>query len=174
MEAVSLSWQDIKQIVEQIAQQVEKTDQYQNEELEFVAGEVRGGLIPAVMLSHRLELPLAFHWGHAVGLWVDDIYDTGRTAMPYVMQPNLKTACLVSKVSVPPIDFVGHLGSPDSWVIFPWESQATTRLTNNGTLTYKPVENDSFQPINITEKLMEVNPHLRPQDQDNDNGPEIN
>ena len=124
MSDLMLTWVDIERMVDKLAWSVKSKKRPPEKELEFVGvGVGRGGLIPAVMLSHRLDLPLAFHWGYAYGLWVDDIYITGQTASSYVKKENLETACLVSQHDDPPVD---HLAEPriielETKVIFPWQ-----------------------------------------------------
>ena len=43
---VYISWKNVEQLIQKIAEQINK------DEIKFISGLSRGGLIPAVMLSH--------------------------------------------------------------------------------------------------------------------------
>jgi hypothetical protein len=133
MNTLYLTWIDIERMVDKIAWSVKAKDREQEKTLEFVGtGVGRGGLIPAVMLSHRLDLPLAFHWGYAQGLWVDDICITGRTAQQYIEKENLETACLLTKHQPSMVDHLAddRIIEPATEVIFPWEIVPPEGLTD--------------------------------------------
>jgi len=78
----------------------------------------RGGLVPAVCLSHRLNLPINmcrdFH-----SLIVDDIVDTGETAKAYRDSPLVSVFYRSTSASVPWL--YGELIEHDRWLQFPWE-----------------------------------------------------
>lgn len=88
-----------------------------------VFGLPRGGLIPAVIISHDLDIPLLA--APAPGcLIVDDIADTGVTLKHY-KDSGYKIAVLVHKFhtsSVTP-DFSGIQTNDPNWVVFPWEKK---------------------------------------------------
>ena len=109
---------------------------------EVIVGIPRGGLTPAVCISHQLGVPLfvpydADSWGKIKDkriLVVDDISDTGKELQ--LQLENAKTAACTSVKSLTLVtrkgtrtvpDFtVLHLneeiGSPDyRWIVFPWE-----------------------------------------------------
>jgi hypoxanthine phosphoribosyltransferase len=96
----------------------------------MIAGVTRGGLVPAVILSHWLDIPMLAMTkhdkfdNHGDGvLVIDEIYDTGDTTKQIRIQnPNVHVAVLVSKDNDA---FVEHIGTiqhknPD-WITFPWE-----------------------------------------------------
>ena len=105
-----------------------------------IIGISRGGLIPAVYLSHYLNLPMrvveystrdgmvgetSHAWLSTVrnALVVDDIADSGRT-LNYIqdVNPFLPTAVLIQKeLSDHMATFHGKYESGVSWVQFPWE-----------------------------------------------------
>ena len=167
MGMIPLTWSDIGQMMETLAEQInvgdsrllEDSDDRYDQELDFVYGVPRGGLIPAVFLSHKLGLPLrtreigkrdlADEGGY--GLWVDDIYDTGATFQQFVTGSlgeleklygyngsMREFAVLVSKETEKncPLDYVGLRVDSSDWVVFPWETTETTYLNNNQLLTY--------------------------------------
>jgi len=94
-----LSWHDFDRAVATIAERLH------GRSFSGVHGLPRGGLVLAVSLSHRLELPLlpAPQPGCLV---VDDVYETGRTLAPFRQ---------LEAVEVWP--------DPE-WIVFPWEDSA--------------------------------------------------
>ena len=123
------------------------------EEVDYIVGIARGGLIPAVILSHRLELPMrsvswsTFHKDqmreHAYDiaediaegkrvLLVDDILDSGRTIQELLEdwqcpRDRVKLAVLLHNTdqSIVP-DFYGRKFSRETnpeWIDFWWEKQ---------------------------------------------------
>ena len=84
-----------------------------------VYGIPRGGLIPAVMLSHKTGLPLVDTIG-ANTLIVDDMTDSGVTMDK---MPGLYTAVLFHKphTSVFTPNVYSKLHEGNEWLVFPWE-----------------------------------------------------
>ena len=93
----------------------------------YVFGIPRGGLIPAVMLSHLLDIPLIMdqpilHVIDGPVLIIDDIVDTGKVLNEY-------HACrgdhnmFVSIYSKPWAALQPDLSvwSTENWIVFPWE-----------------------------------------------------
>ncbi|MDP2908201.1 MAG: hypothetical protein Q8N77_00165 [Nanoarchaeota archaeon] len=83
----------------------------------------RGGLVLGVMLSHRLGIPMAKEQdGQSDTLIVDEIWDTGKTAIQYCAKGQ-KFACIhfkpeANKTDKKP-DF--YCSETDAWVNYPWE-----------------------------------------------------
>ena len=108
-----------------------------------IIGITRGGLIPAVTISHLLDIPMevvsvSFRDGkcdHSIPdldqelnyLIIDDINDSGKTFQyltTTLKQRNIKfkTAALNSKMNSKFIvDFAGIIQDNDAWITFPWE-----------------------------------------------------
>ena len=89
-------------------------------EIDSVTGIARGGLIPAVMLSHKLGVP----YTQAVGpntLVVDDICDSGVTLKD---APGVYTATLHYKSSAisKPNVYASLLLNENQWISYPWET----------------------------------------------------
>lgn len=115
----------------------------------LVVGVARGGLIPAVRLSHRLGIPLVsveassytnkrktllvpeIHFDKMTKekidkagdncIIVDDIVDTGATSDALRKHfPNALQVALVSKIANTPVSYHAYVDRK-TWVNFPWE-----------------------------------------------------
>ena len=71
---VYLEWSEIHELVNILCKKI--ITEYPN--IDSVMGLPRGGMIPAVLISHELGLPFVLHPGKNT-LVVDDINDTGET-----------------------------------------------------------------------------------------------
>tara|TARA_R110002167_G_C12544141_1_gene640299 strand:- start:109 stop:672 length:564 start_codon:yes stop_codon:yes gene_type:complete len=114
---IFLCWDDVDKAVNTLCNKI-KHDQ---PNIDSVHGIPRGGLIPAVLISHKLGLPYV----GAVGpntLVVDDICDSGVTLDK---GPGVYTAVLHYKPHTscfkPTIWSEIHEG--DEWLIYPWETK---------------------------------------------------
>ena len=87
--------------------------------IDSVMGLPRGGLIPAVWLSHSIGLPLVDTIGKNT-LVVDDMTDSGVTMNK---MPGQWTAVLFHKphTSVFTPNVYSKLHEGDEWLVFPWE-----------------------------------------------------
>jgi len=112
---IYLSWDDVNDLVTTLCEKI-ITEQ---PNIDSVFGLKRGGLIPAVMVSHKLGLP----WSDVMlpnTLVVDDICDTGVTlkncigGYTAVLHYKPHTSCYT-----PNIYATIHEG--DEWIIYPWE-----------------------------------------------------
>jgi hypoxanthine phosphoribosyltransferase len=108
-----LSWDDIQQSVDILCEAILASEL----EITSVTGLQRGGLIPAVMISHKLNLPYV-HSVHPNTLVVDDICDTGKTLGTILEAP---TAVLHYKLtaSTQPTFYAKEVG--EEWIVYPWE-----------------------------------------------------
>ena len=118
-----LSW---KWVDEQINTIGDKLEGY---ELEFVAGIPRGGLIPAVMMSHAFGIKYISYSSAKLlpkelrdkTLVIDDISDTGVT-MKEAEDLDFLTAALSLRSGTKTVPmFVGQQINNDDWLVFPWE-----------------------------------------------------
>jgi hypoxanthine phosphoribosyltransferase len=133
---IILSWRDIGRMVDTIY------DQVKNGGYTAIVGLARGGLVPAVMLSHRLDIKFeSVTWQTRDGglqevgrlnniiaredkvLIIDDICDSGLTLTQVkANHPDADVAVLTSKLDTKLVDFVAQTYyNDDRWVIFPWE-----------------------------------------------------
>ena len=114
---IFLCWDDIDKAVNNLCDKI----RHDLMNIDSVHGIPRGGLIPAVLISHKLGLPYV----GAVGpntLVVDDICDSGVTLEK---GPGVYTAVLHYKPHTscfqPTIWSETHDG--DEWLIYPWETK---------------------------------------------------
>jgi len=97
---------------------------------EFVTGIPRGGLIPAVLLSHKYSIPfIGLEAAKTLPgelkkniLVIDDISDSGETFLQ-IKRHNFITAALAMRNNskFTPI-YVGEHIKDDHWLVFPWEN----------------------------------------------------
>jgi hypothetical protein len=123
-EKVFIDWSTIEFLVDQLTTQIRKS----GKQYDAVVGVLRGGLIPAVMLSHRLDLPMIVarptsQLGESENLlFVDEIYDTGATINALkARHPSSDFAVLYHNNDLPPLKFYGTKQLLNKWLVFPWE-----------------------------------------------------
>ena len=121
MEYDIISWENINEAIEIIAKQIEDSKIH----YEVLYGLARGGLVPAVMLSHRLNIPMV---RNKAVLIVDDISDTGET-LKYFDEQKFDIAALfvrehTSKIK-PKYSYknINH----NNWLLFPWETKDSSK-----------------------------------------------
>ena len=110
-----VSWAEIDRLVGVLAGKV--LTEIPN--IDSIYGIPRGGLIPAVLLAHKLDLP----WSDVMlpnTLVVDDICDSGKTIRDSV---GVHTATLYTKLSAvaQPTISAMTLINESQWIVFPWE-----------------------------------------------------
>jgi hypoxanthine phosphoribosyltransferase len=115
---IYITWETIENLVLDLSKQIPK-------DIKFIHGLSRGGLIPAVMLSHITGIPFrkspAFCEPGEV-LVVDDICDSGETLQTYkdyptaVLHHKPHTACMEPTM-------YAKLHEGDEWIIYPWERE---------------------------------------------------
>ena len=141
VEKTNLGWSYIEYQVDKICEHIFKNES----SFDVVVGISRGGLVPAVMISHRLNLPLLtmsvtlrdnlarvqslkIKKGERA-LIVDDINDSGHTLTmisEFFKQRHIHAtyAVLQNKVSSNfTVDYWGTLQDNDNWINFPWETK---------------------------------------------------
>ena len=111
---IYLSWDDIETLVNQLCEWIDHSEL----PITSVTGIERGGLIPAVMISHKLNLPYVYTV-HPNTLVVDDICDTGETLN--LILGGVHTAVLHYKSTAKhkPTFYGQEVG--DEWIVYPWE-----------------------------------------------------
>lgn len=138
-----ISWDNVEEAVYNIASRFNNID--------YVVGINRGGLVPGVMISQLLEAPhipitislrdqncIEFsesyerlHPHEKNVLVVDDINDSGATfseyldSIPLTSQINVFTTAIIEKhASTHTCDFAwATVENDDTWYVFPWEKK---------------------------------------------------
>ena len=112
---IHISWSEIDYLTDRIAKHVVNNFP----EIDSVYGIARGGLIPATMLSHKLDIPYSSQLSINT-LIVDDICDSGVTLKKW---KDYKTAVLFHKphtACMAPTIY-GSIHTGNEWIIYPWE-----------------------------------------------------
>jgi hypoxanthine phosphoribosyltransferase len=116
---IHLYWNDVEGLVDILCEKIEIY--LEKKEIDGIYGLSRGGLIPAVMISHKLGIP----WAKVTNkntLIIDDICDSGNTLQNWINN-GFKTATLHFKphtsCCMPTLWSSTHEG--DEWIIYPWE-----------------------------------------------------
>jgi len=124
-----IEWRDIDEAVERLALNIEAS----KKKIGAIRGIARGGLIPAVLLSHRLGIPYLEEDDYVEDyiLIVDDICDTGKTLEEYDEYKLILIATLHYKNSaiIEP-DFWWRLASPNEWIVYPWERKDSKTIAD--------------------------------------------
>ena len=122
MEKVYLTWDNIDNLVDKLANEVLQSPVPPL----YITGLPRGGLIPAVMLSHKLNIPFVnvsmIRSLPAIDmLVVDDIADSGKTLLKY---KKYSTAVLHYKPQseIIPTYYAEEIEN-DSWIVYPFEQR---------------------------------------------------
>ena len=119
---ISVSWWDINDLVKDLAGKIP----FEVPLADSIYGIPRGGLIPAVMLSHLTGLPLVQTIGENT-LVVDDMTDSGVTMSK---MPGQWTATLFHKphTSTFTPNVYSKLHEGDEWLVFPWEKSSAPEI----------------------------------------------
>ena len=124
-----ISWEEIDVLVNNLSLKINNSKtKYKN-----IFGLQRGGLIPAVMISHQLGIPMAKGDIGPTTLIIDDICDSGETLDKlvkdyqtlYAFPFNLDTAVLHYKPHTSCFEptFHSELYLSDYWLVYPWEKE---------------------------------------------------
>ena len=114
-EKIHVTWKDVDYFVNQLS------SRFDMRQFNGVYGPARGGLVFAVMISHRYDLP--FLGAPQKGcLVVDDIVDTGDTARAWANKGYTIASMFYNKNSAAPVDYY-MFDKYDRWVVFPFEKQ---------------------------------------------------
>lgn len=130
-EKIFLSWEDIEKMIEKLYYKI----QLSHPQISSITGLPRGGLIPAVMLSHKLNIPFInaeelnlynkpkFSLKDKSILVIDDICDSGKT-LQYII-PKYLTATLYHKPNVSTVtpDIYCSEVKENEWIVYPWERE---------------------------------------------------
>jgi hypoxanthine phosphoribosyltransferase len=122
---VYVEWEDLERDIDKIVSQVKEVD--------YVVGIPRGGLIIAVMVSHRLgikhmtvdHLEKLEEFNLDIDkkriLIVDDISDSGQTLKRYKKEGYTTATLDVRNSTVTVPDFYSNWIENADWIVYPWE-----------------------------------------------------
>ena len=122
---VYVEWEDLERDIDKIVSQVKEVD--------YVVGRPRGGLIIAVMISHRLgikhmtvdHLEKLEEFNLDIDkkriLIVDDISDSGQTLKRYKKEGYTTATLDVRNSTVTVPDFYSNWIENADWIVYPWE-----------------------------------------------------
>ena len=123
-----VSWDLIDEAVTDIAFHLKET----KKDFKGVYGIPRGGVILAVMLSHKLDLPYLenpFDCEFDDFVVIDDIADTGETLKFY--EETFKKSYIVTvhehEQSIVKPDF-SVLPKGNKWIVYPWETEDSEEI----------------------------------------------
>ena len=129
-----IEWRDIAEAIERLATNIIKNEI----EIAAVGGLPRGGLIPAVMLSHTLNIPFVSQ-ANIAGvdgniLIVDDICDSGKTLKRFKFEDNVYTATIHYKSTAEyEPNFWWKLAPSNEWIVYPWEREDSKTIADYAT-----------------------------------------
>jgi hypoxanthine phosphoribosyltransferase len=105
--------ESVNSLIKTILTQIQETES----KYDCIVGIGRGGLIPAVMISHKLHIPFVSRINKDT-LVVDDICDTGETLKNTI---GMYTATLHYKPTAifTPDFYSKEVGT--EWIVYPWE-----------------------------------------------------
>ena len=120
-----ISWNLIDEAVTDIAFNIKNT----NKDFKGVYGIPRGGLILAVMLSHKLDLPLIMSKDELDenSIIIDDIADTGKTLLDFVKYESYVVTIHEHEQSLIKPDY-SVLDKGDKWIVYPWETEDSEEI----------------------------------------------
>jgi uncharacterized protein len=149
---IRLNWGIFETCVEKIAKDIQQS----GEVYDYIVGIPRGGLVPAVLLSHilnikTLEVQEMFNFEHhhhrANILLIDDIADSGNTLAKY--SSSIDKATIYCK-----LDLVGTKDQPkyfarvadkDDWIMFPYEREINDSISDANFKDYHCETRDNIQ-----------------------------
>ena len=122
---VFLSWKWVEKQLDEIGDRLEGLDK-----IEFVTGIPRGGLIPAVMMSHAFNFKYISYSSAKLlpkdirknVICIDDISDTGHTLIEAKELDFIVCSLAMRVGSKTTPRFYGELITDERWLVFPWES----------------------------------------------------
>jgi len=126
-----LEWSTIEDLVDDLCNKIKIYQKENNFKFKDLFGLQRGGLIPAVIVSHQLGIPMTKGTISPDTLIIDDICDSGITLDDYFKRYQnefsfpfeLKTACLHYKphTSIFEPTIYAKKWEKDDWIVYPWE-----------------------------------------------------
>ena len=110
---VFVYWDDISVLVDELCNTITSS----GVQIKSITGIERGGLIPAVMISHKLNIPYVTKINKHT-LVVDDICDSGET-LKNTIAGYTATLHYKKTASFTPDFYSKEVG--EEWIVYPWE-----------------------------------------------------
>jgi len=116
-----ISWEEVETLVNILHDNILES----GKEFTHICGIPRGGLTPAIMLSHKMGIPyhsLSERHPHNETLFVDDICDSGETLQNLY---EYYTAVLHYKPHTSKYEprYYACKFESDDWIVYPWEAK---------------------------------------------------
>lgn len=127
MSKVLVGWDWLENSIDILANKLEAG----NHEITHVTGIPRGGLIPAVLASHKIGLKFIPYSEACQAsnreqiLLIDDICDTGHTVAENLQKEFLIATLLLRYNSPVEPHIFCEMIEDDSWIVFPWEEESS-------------------------------------------------
>jgi xanthine phosphoribosyltransferase len=112
VETVSITWENLEFLVKKLSQDLQNSNWIPD----YIVGIVRGGVVPAVMLSHELGIPM---WTLKVSLRDDNEYET-NCWMP-------EDAINGKRILI--VDDINDSGETLAWIRDDWQSSIAGIIT---------------------------------------------
>jgi hypothetical protein len=114
-----ITWKDIEDGIDNLSRSLRGIH------IDYIYGVIRGGTIPAVMLSHKLNIPIISYLNEHIQdkiLIVDEICDSGKTFKDLSNNKNYIFLSLYKRFNsnFNPNYYYKEILSKE-WLIFPWE-----------------------------------------------------
>ena len=126
-----IDWKDVDRAINRIIASINNSEI----KINAIGGLPRGGLIPAVMLSHKLNIPFISQaniintFGNI--LIVDDICDSGKTLKQFKFEENIYTATLHWKQSSEyQPNYFWEVAFENEWIVYPWENKDSESIAD--------------------------------------------
>lgn len=122
MKKIYISWTQINNAVDTLSRILSWT---KTTNIKNIYGLPRGGLIPAVMLSHRLNKPLITDKKLITKNTIicDDISDTGKQLAKYKNKNTIVTIHSTPWTKTRPTYYILTKKKKTDWCVYPWEDQ---------------------------------------------------
>jgi hypoxanthine phosphoribosyltransferase len=140
-----ISWDLIDECVTDITYYLHQT----NIKYEGVYGIPRGGVILAVILSHKLDIPYLVNLDNMHGkkfIIIDDITDTGKTLNKYKKLDVCENACYVTihehEHSIVKPEYA-VINKEDKWIVYPWEAEDSEEIQDYITIKNLVIANSA-------------------------------
>jgi len=136
MEKLFLTWEDIENDINTLCIKLK------DRKFQFITGLPRGGLIPAVLVSHKLDITYkSLNLSKAITegkyLLIDDIADSGETLIDKKYEGYVKATLHYKKHSLIKPDYYAREIPNDIWLVYPWENEKSKTIQD-----YKIKAND--------------------------------